>query len=103
MYDLKKIKPVEQQDNSEMCQAPECPNRWTVDKGQRLCSSHAWANYRDWDAITSREWTAYRTRGDKNNYQAMLEPQKVTAKPVSQSEKIKILSDLRNLMSKNHA
>ena len=37
-----------------MCQAHECPNRWTVDRGSRLCSAHAWAAPEDWAAVTQK-------------------------------------------------
>ena len=87
-----------------MCQAHECPNRWTVDNGKRLCSAHAWANFRDWDRITQREWAAYRQRGDKNNYEAMSMEVKVPARKVSETEKRQIIGNLRDLMQgKRHA
>ena len=87
-----------------MCQAHECPNRWTVDNGKRLCSAHAWANFRDWDRITQREWSAYRQRGDKNNYEAMSIEVKVPAKKVTEAEKRQIINNLRKLMvEKRHA
>ena len=87
-----------------MCQAHECPNRWTVDNGKRLCSAHAWAEYRNWENITKREWAAYRQRGDRNNYEAMSVNIKVPARKVSETEKRQIINNLRNLMrEKRHA
>jgi len=87
-----------------MCQANDCPNRWTVDKGQRLCSAHAWAEMRDWDKITGIEWAAYRQRGDRNNYEAMSMEVKVPARKVSEAEKRQIIKNLQNLMrEKRHA
>jgi hypothetical protein len=103
MYELKKTNQTPENENSEMCQARECPNRWTVDKGQRLCSAHAWADFKDWDRITSKEWQIYRERGDRNNYQAMTMENPVNARPVSQAEKFGILKNLRDLMRNKNA
>ena len=104
MYELKKSSTIAEEENSHMCQANGCPNRWTVDKGQRLCSAHAWADPRDWDKISGIEWTAYRNRGDRNNYQAMSVNIKVPARKVSEFEKRQIINNLRNLMrEKRHA
>jgi len=102
MYDLKKSQ-IADEDNSHMCQASGCPNRWTVDKGQRLCSAHAWASIKDWDRITGIEWNEYRKRGERNNYQAKFMENKQPARKVSDAEKRQILTNLRNLMRGHHA
>jgi hypothetical protein len=42
-------------DSTELlCAAFDCPMEWTVDKGTRLCTYHAWAESREWPSIT--EW-----------------------------------------------
>lgn len=103
MYELKKSS-IAEEDNSHMCQATGCPNRWTVDNGKRLCSAHAWSLMRDWDKITGIQWAAYRQRGDKNNYEAMSMEVKVPARKVSETEKRQIIGNLRDLMQgKRHA
>jgi hypothetical protein len=42
-----------------MCRAKGCPNRWSVDSGDRgvnhLCSAHAWSDSRDWPQITQAQ------------------------------------------------
>ena len=104
MYELKKSSQAPEVESDTICQAHECPNRWTVDNGKRLCAAHAWANFRDWDRITSHEWAAYRQRGDKNNYEAMSIEVKVPAKKVTEAEKRQIINNLRKLMvDKHHA
>ncbi|NDD52642.1 hypothetical protein EBZ39_01975 [bacterium] len=37
-----------------LCSAFECPMEWSVDKGMKLCSHHAWSESHDWPKIT--EW-----------------------------------------------
>ena len=40
-------------EKSLMCRATECPQRWSVGP-QNLCSAHAWADPKEWPAITDR-------------------------------------------------
>jgi hypothetical protein len=44
---------------SLMCCAHGCPNRWTVDSGDRgihrLCSAHAWSDRDRWPSITNQQ------------------------------------------------
>lgn len=50
-------------DNSDlMCQADGCPLRWSVDRGSKLCTFHAWADPRKWPSIT-HELQVHGTRG----------------------------------------
>ena len=39
----------------QMCSAHGCPNRWTVDRGARLCSSHDREHPERWPGITERQ------------------------------------------------
>lgn len=56
-----------------MCQAHNCPNKWSVDAGQgRLCSAHAWADPMEWGAVTQRIHSAQFTKTTK--YQEPMEP-----------------------------
>ena len=45
----------EPQDNLDhlMCQAHGCPNRWSVDRGSRLCSAHAWEEPHKWQKVAT--------------------------------------------------
>jgi hypothetical protein len=36
-----------------LCGAFECPMEWTVDKGSKLCTHHAWAESHEWPKITA--------------------------------------------------
>lgn len=58
-----KIAAEVESENKLMCQAHNCPNRWSVDAGNgRLCSAHAWADPMDWGAITQRIHSAQFTK-----------------------------------------
>lgn len=48
-------------DHDLMCQADGCPLRWSVDRGSKLCTFHAWSDPRQWPAITFE----LQTRGTK--------------------------------------
>ena len=43
------------QDRKTMCQAHECPNRWSV-APQHLCSAHAWSEPHEWPRITDEQY-----------------------------------------------
>ena len=43
------------QDRKTMCQAHECPNRWSV-APQHLCSAHAWSDPHEWPRITDEQY-----------------------------------------------
>jgi hypothetical protein len=90
-------------DKDLFCHAPECPNRWTVDNGSKLCTAHAWGNYRDWDSITTEQWSIYRSNGDKNNYDAAFAKKNTPVLPITQHEKQQILKNLAKLLKGNHA
>ena len=68
-----------EQDRKNMCQAHDCPNRWSV-APQHLCSAHAWSDPRDWPRITDEQlqFFAARQRAPKT------EP--VAARPVTKQE-----------------
>lgn len=53
-YGLAKQNNVETQDNSLMCSAHGCPNKWSVQIESRLCSYHAWSEPKLWPSITER-------------------------------------------------
>lgn len=58
-----KIAAEVESENKLMCQAHNCPNRWSVDAGNgRLCSAHAWSDPMDWGAITQRIHSAQFTK-----------------------------------------
>jgi hypothetical protein len=40
------------------CTAFECPNRWSVDTGRKLCSAHAWSEPHEWAKITQGLYSA---------------------------------------------
>ena len=73
-----------------MCQAHNCPNKWSVDAGQgRLCSAHAWSDPMDWGGITQRIHAGQFTKTPKYE-----EP----AKPMTLEEKRQTLRDLAALL-----
>ncbi|WKB53001.1 hypothetical protein [Eleftheria terrae] len=76
-------------DRTLMCAAHGCPNRWSVDAGNgRLCSAHAWADTRDWQAITHAQRNAQTDR-------AMAAQRPAPARPmVSKREAIQRLRSL---------
>lgn len=39
-------------DHDLMCQADGCPLRWSVDRGSKLCTFHAWSDPKQWPSIT---------------------------------------------------
>lgn len=76
-------------DRKLMCSAAGCPNRWTVDAGNgRACSAHAWADAKQWPAIT-REQQA--RESDRAMYGA------TTQKPVRYVSKAEALEKLATL------
>ena len=44
--------------NDLLCSAFECPNRWSIDMGRKLCSAHAWSDPHDWARITQEQHSA---------------------------------------------
>jgi hypothetical protein len=76
-----------------MCQARECPNRWSVDKGEKLCTAHAWEPPNRWPIITNMQLNAYARHTEKQ--------QQEPAPKLSNDEKIAILSKLRVLTNTN--
>ncbi len=50
------------------CMARDCPNLWSVDKGDRCCSAHAWAEPHEWPRITQEQQalSAERARAASN-------------------------------------
>lgn len=55
-YTQAKIKHEQAQPDERLdllCGAFECPMEWTVDKGGKFCSHHAWAESHDWPKITA--------------------------------------------------
>ena len=72
-----------------MCQARECPNRWSVDKGDKLCTAHAWEPPTRWPYITDIQLNALTRRKDK--------PPEEPAPKLSNAEKMQILGKLRVL------
>lgn len=70
-----------------MCQARECPNRWSVDKGDRLCTAHAWEPPTRWPIVTDIQLNALTRRKEK--------PPAEPATKLSNAEKMAILSKLR--------
>ena len=83
----------EPQDNLDhlMCQAHRCPNRWSVDRGSRLCSAHAWEEPHKWPQIT--ESLFYKTNSKQTDN---LPPIKFT-----EAEKREVIQNLRQLSSTN--
>lgn len=50
-------------DQSLMCTANGCPNRWCVDAGNgHLCSAHAWSDRHQWPQITQEQLDAQTAR-----------------------------------------
>lgn len=76
-------------EKSLMCQAHECPNRWSVDTGSKLCSAHAWADPSEWRHITHQEISKVITRQHAT-------PKEV--RPISEAEKRQILQNLRDVL-----
>lgn len=70
-----------------MCQAHNCPNKWSVNTGGRLCSAHAWADPMDWGAVTQRILSSQFTR-----VQPIPEP----IEPMTTEEKRYVLRELAN-------
>jgi len=70
-----------------MCQARECPNRWSVDKGDKLCTAHAWEPLTRWPIVTDIQLNALTRRKEK--------PPAEPAPKLSNAEKMAILSKLR--------
>lgn len=66
-------------DRSLMCPAAGCPNRWSV-SGERGkgCSSHYWANPRDWPRITQELVEA---ETDRARWAAAAKPERPEARP----------------------
>lgn len=78
-------------DKHLMCQAPECPARYSVQRESgHYCSRHAWSHRHDWDRITSE------------NYQAVLERKKPKPPPTyttSYETRSKIIASLKETMA----
>lgn len=87
---VKRIEADMDAESKLMCQAHNCPNRWSVDIGHgKLCSAHAWADPMDWGMITgeinSRRITGLTHREPPAN------------NPIPLEEKLEILNIMRTL------
>lgn len=73
-----------------MCQAHNCPNRWSVDIGHgKLCSAHAWADPMDWGVITGEI--------NSRNITSLQRHEEPVSNPISLEEKIETLKLLKTL------
>lgn len=80
-----------QAEDKLMCQAHNCPNRWSVDAGQgKLCSAHAWADPMDWGAVTSQIHSR-QLMGIQKRYE---EP----VKRMTAEEKLAVLENLKTVL-----
>ena len=53
-----------EQDRKLMCQAHDCPNRWSV-APQHLCSAHAWTDPREWPQVTEEQYRLFAERQNR--------------------------------------
>ena len=74
--------------NELMCSAFECPNRWSVDTGRRLCSAHAGADSHDWGFVTREQHSARLTA---------IKPHQEALKPLGKEEKRQAIERLHRL------
>ena len=70
------------------CTAFECPNRWSVDIGRKLCSAHAWAEPHEWAKITQGLYSASISR---------IKPYQEPIKPLTEQEKREAIQRIHNL------
>lgn len=85
-----------EQDRKSMCQAHECPNRWSV-APQHLCSAHAWSDPHEWPQITDQQ---YRLLAARQN-QPKREPGQ--SRPVTREEMQRARDSLRAFAAGNQA
>lgn len=81
-----------EQDRKTMCQAHECPNRWSV-APQYLCGAHAWQETRDWPAITDEQHRLLAARQNRRK------PEPGYNRPVSREEMQRARDSLRAFAS----
>lgn len=85
-------------DRSLRCAARDCPNRWSVDMGEgRVCSAHAWADQRDWPAITEQQ-----VRDDIDRIRRGQVPEPAAPR-LSPGEKVALLQRLREVVTQRTA
>lgn len=85
-----------EQDRKTMCQAHECPNRWTV-APQHLCGAHAWADPREWPQITDQQYRLMAARQNRPK------PEPGQVRPVSREEIQRARDALRAFASGHQA
>jgi len=79
---------TEDNHNDLQCTAFECPNRWSVDKGRKLCSAHAWSEPHEWAKITQGLYSAAIVKIKRNQ-----DP----IRPLTEQEKREAIQRIHNL------
>ena len=78
----------EANDRSLMCKAHGCPNLWSCDFGEKLCSAHAYSPPHDWPRITETLRTIETERALRNGRD--MAPQRPASKAEIKSALLKL-------------